>query len=187
MADAPTPVWCRICESGCGLLAEVHRGEVTRLAPDPDHPVSRGYACAKGTRFHRFAHGPDRLRTPRIDGDPVSWEAALAACALARPAVYSGNAVANDLGAILGIERLTRATGAPHYSCLTLDNAPQIAVSQLVFGTPLVPFLADFEASDLVVLVGTDPLSSAASQQQANPLAGAALRAAGRQGRLVVV
>ncbi len=158
-----------------------------RLTPDPDHPVSRGYACAKGTRFHRFAAGPDRLLSPRIDGRPVSWSEALALARGARDAVYSGNAVANDLGAILGIERFLRATGAGHYSCLTLDNAPQFAVAQMVFGTPIVPFLADFEGADLVVLAGTDPIASAASQQQANPLAGAALRTAGREGRLIAI
>jgi formate dehydrogenase len=183
----PTPTWCRICESGCGLLAEVAHGEVTRLVPDPDHPVSRGYACVKGTRFHRIAHGTDRLRTPRIDGKKASWDEALALARGARDALYTGNAIANDAAAILGVERFVRATGARHYSCLTLDNAPQLAVCQLVFGTPIVPFLADFERSDLVILAGTDPLASAASQQQGNPLAGAVLREAGRAGRLFVI
>lgn len=47
-----------------------------RLLPDRGHPTSRGYACAKGTRFLEVARAPDRLLRPRVHGRPTSWSAA---------------------------------------------------------------------------------------------------------------
>ena len=45
--------FCRICEPHCGMVATVEDGRVTRLRPDPDHPLSRGYACPKGIAMAR--------------------------------------------------------------------------------------------------------------------------------------
>ena len=42
------PTFCRICEPSCGLLAQVEGGELVGVRPDPDHPVTRGFACNKG-------------------------------------------------------------------------------------------------------------------------------------------
>ena len=42
--------FCRICEAACGLRVDVDAtGQLLRLRPDPRHPISRGYVCAKGT------------------------------------------------------------------------------------------------------------------------------------------
>src|SRR5690349_17409833 len=74
--------YCRICEAGCGLLADVERNEVVALRPDPEHVVSRGYACAKGTRFLEVHKSPERIDHPlvRKDGRLVrsTWDEALA-------------------------------------------------------------------------------------------------------------
>lgn len=40
--------YCRICEPLCGLVATVEDGELLKLRPDPEHPLSRGFACRKG-------------------------------------------------------------------------------------------------------------------------------------------
>lgn len=50
---------CRICEAACGLAFE---GETLR--PDRERPVSRGFVCAKGTRFVEVAGHPSRLSAP---------------------------------------------------------------------------------------------------------------------------
>lgn len=194
------PTTCRVCESACGLRATVEDGRVVALKPDPAHPISRGYACRKGTTFHaRVQQHPDRLLRPRLrDGAgwrDVSWDEALARVGeglrgLPRASVglYSGNAAGHELGAVLGVAALQRGLGTDrHYSCLTLDNAPMFVVAERVFGHPLATFVADYAGADLVVLVGTDPLSSQASQAQAHPRATADLRARARAGQLVVV
>ena len=102
--------------------------------------------------------------------------------------LFSGNAAGHSLGAVLGATALQRALGTTeHYSCLTLDNAEMFVVAEEVFGDPLRTFEADPERSDLVVLFGTDPVSSQASQAQSHPGAIHPLRDWARAGQLVVV
>ena len=73
MFGGPMRTYCRICEAACGLAVERDgNGEVVRLKPDREHPVSRGHVCAKGTRFLEVAHHPDRLLHPQLDGRQVS-------------------------------------------------------------------------------------------------------------------
>ncbi len=182
-----TPTVCRICEAHCGLLAEVEAGVVTRLSPDPEHPLSKGYVCPKGPRFVHVQNSPKRLLRPRWRGQGVSWDVALARVAegLVRPAIYLGNPGSQSLGALVGVERLRRALAAPLYTALSLDNAAQIVVAEGAFGNPLHTFVSDYDGSDLIVLFGTDPLSSQASQMQSNPGAVHSLLRA--RERLVVV
>ncbi len=172
---------CRICESACGLLATVDDGRITALEPDPAHPVSKGFACRKGTTFHRRLAGAHRLRVPTVQGEPVGWSTALetAGEALSRVrqrfgpgavGLYSGNAAGHGFGAVLGLEAFQRAfEGCRHYSCLTLDNSEMFAVAEAVWGHPLTHFVADYAGSDAIVLFGTDPLSSQPSQAQSHP------------------
>jgi anaerobic selenocysteine-containing dehydrogenase len=75
--------YCRICEAACGLLVErdEHQNPI-KLLPDKNHPISKGYICAKGTRFLEVARHPSRLTHPMKRGDdgvlrPVSWDEAL--------------------------------------------------------------------------------------------------------------
>lgn len=190
---------CRICESACGMLASIQSDRV-QLAPDPEHPISQGYACVKGTRFsEQVLHHPDRLRQPWVQGQPTSWDDALAfitdrwRSSVARYgrqsiALYSGNAMGHSIGGVLAVSSLQRAIGTSHhYSCLTLDNSEMFVVAEEVFGGAMTTFVADYAASDFVLLLGTDPLSSHASQAQSQPRAGDALRTRARENQLVVV
>ena len=74
--------FCRICESLCGVVATVEDGRVTKLRPDRDHPLSKGYACPKGIAMLDLQNDPDRVLYPlrkAADGtfERVSWETAL--------------------------------------------------------------------------------------------------------------
>ena len=131
---------CRICESACGLVAEVVDGRVSKLRPDPTHPVSEGYACPKGVRFTEQLDRADRLRVPTLGGLPSDWPNALRTIGAQlrgirakhgpdHVALYLGNAAGHSLGALLGASVLQRALGTRRsYSCLTLDNAGQFVV-----------------------------------------------------------
>ena len=185
----PQRTTCRICESACGLLATVQGGRVLSLEPDPEHPVSRGYACRKGTQFHETAQRTDRLVHPLIAGERATWDEALGFVGERvrglldqhgsdAVGLYSGNALGHSLGGVLGLAALQGALGTrKHYSCLTLDNSEMFAVADWVFGHPLTTFLADYEGSDCTVLFGTDPLSSQPSQAQSQPEGPRAIRA----------
>ena len=38
----------RMDHVGCGILAHVEKGKITKIEGDPDSPLSRGTICAKG-------------------------------------------------------------------------------------------------------------------------------------------
>ncbi len=56
-----------------------------RIRGNPDHPVTRGFLCAKVTRYLDREYHPERLRFPMRRVGPkgegrferISWEAAL--------------------------------------------------------------------------------------------------------------
>ena len=56
--------YCRICEANCGMVATVDGDRVERMRPDPEHPLSAGYACPKGIAFPAVQHYPDRVTHP---------------------------------------------------------------------------------------------------------------------------
>ena len=67
------------------MLVTVEDGQATRLRGDPDHPITRGFLCAKVTRYLEREYSPDRLLYPQrrigTKGDPrferITWDAAL--------------------------------------------------------------------------------------------------------------
>src|SRR5690606_16094772 len=69
--------YCRICEAACGRVVDRDpSGAPVRLRPDREHPTSRGYACAKGTRFLEVARDGARVLEPRLDGRAAGWDTA---------------------------------------------------------------------------------------------------------------
>jgi formate dehydrogenase len=190
------PTICRICESQCGLIADVDGDRIISLRPDHRHPISAGYACPKGTRFDRIHHHPERLDFPSYLGNRIPWDQALKELggrirALQKQhgknsvALYLGNAAGQSIGTILGAERFKRGIGTRRsYSCLTLDNAGMFVVAQEVFGNPVATFVADYGHSDCILLIGTDPLASQPSQSQSNP---SGIRELLHQGQALVV
>lgn len=207
MAAPPreVPTVCRVCESACGLVATVEGGVVTRLSPDRAHPVSKGYACVKGLSFLQVHAHPRRLTTPLARPHrsaplaPTPWAAALrqAGGELRRVrkqhgagavGLFVGNAAGQSFGALLGVSALQSALGTRKlYSSLSLDNSEMYVVLDACLGSPMLSFVADYEHTDLLVLVGTDPLSSQASQAQSNPDGVRQVRAVASRGQLVVV
>ncbi len=82
MASEEKVTYCRICEPLCGMVATVDDGGLTKLRPDPDHPLSKGFACPKGIAMTEVHNDPDRVLHPlrrREDGsfERVTWPEAL--------------------------------------------------------------------------------------------------------------
>ena len=71
MATEEKVTYCRICEPLCGMVATVEDGALTKVRPDPEHPLSRGFACPKGIAMAEVQNDPDRVVHPlrrRDDG-----------------------------------------------------------------------------------------------------------------------
>ena len=73
--------FCRVCEPSCGLVAELEDGEITRLKPDREHPVTKGFACHKGLATLEIHNDKDRLNYPQKRNEAgmlerVSWNQA---------------------------------------------------------------------------------------------------------------
>ena len=57
-----SPTICPYDASGCGFIVEAQGGKVVNIEGDPDHPINRGAACAKGASMRQLsADNPWRL------------------------------------------------------------------------------------------------------------------------------
>ena len=170
---------------------------MTRVEGDPDHPLSHGYACAKGRALGRFHHHPERLDAPRRGAARVSWDALLddLAARLQRVldetgpdavGVYYGTWSWMDVLGRRATERLFRALGSRSlYSAVSVDAISRSYVSEQMSGRAmLIPNLA-LDETDLLLLIGTNPIvSHGHSCGIARPAA--ALRAVAQRGAVWV-
>jgi len=73
------------CPDACALLVTLEDGRAVKLRGNPEHPVTRGFLCAKVTRYLEREYSPQRLLYPQrragAKGEGrfvrISWEEAL--------------------------------------------------------------------------------------------------------------
>jgi anaerobic selenocysteine-containing dehydrogenase len=69
------------CPDACGVLITVQDGRATRIQGDPEHPVTRGFLCAKVAKYVDRVYSPDRVLYPvrrvgpKGPGNPVQRQA----------------------------------------------------------------------------------------------------------------
>jgi formate dehydrogenase len=204
MAAETRVTFCRICEALCGMEATVEDGEVTKLRPDREHPLSRGYACPKGIAMLEVQNDPDRVTRPlrrRADGElePASWEEALDDIAARLKTVrarhgggavgwYMGNPGAFSFSHTLWTKGFLDALGSRHYyTASSQDIANRFAASALLYGSPLIVPIPDVPRTDLLVLVGANPLVSHGSALTAPRIREELNGVVERGGRVVVI
>jgi anaerobic selenocysteine-containing dehydrogenase len=77
------------CPDACAVLVTVDDGRATRVAGDPDHPITRGFLCGKVAKYLDRVYSPDRVLYPmrRVAAkgtrdeqawQRISWDEALA-------------------------------------------------------------------------------------------------------------
>jgi molybdopterin guanine dinucleotide-containing S/N-oxide reductase-like protein len=52
------------CPDACGVLITVQDGRATKIQGDPNHPVTRGFLCAKVAKYLDRVYSPDRVLYP---------------------------------------------------------------------------------------------------------------------------
>ena len=198
---------CRICEAHCGIVVEV-AGEgaderVVDVKPDRAHPVSKGYACVKGTSLAGLHHDPDRVDTPlkRVGErwEPISWAQALREIgervrALRRAhgdrsiALYTGNPTFFSFQNIMFSAAFVEALGSPnHFASHSIDVNTKFHVSAELYGLPTVHPVVDFDRTRFVMVLGSNPAVSQMSVIQAPDALGHLRAVEQRGGRVVVV
>jgi anaerobic selenocysteine-containing dehydrogenase len=196
--------FCRICEPLCGMVAEVEEGRIAKLRPDPDNPLSRGYACPKGIAMAEVQNDPDRVlhplkRTGSGAFKRVSWERALDDIGERLRDVldergpeavawYMGNPGAFSYSHTLWVKGFLDALGSPHYyTAGSQDVNNRFAASALLYGSPLVIPIPDLRRTSFLLMVGANPLVSHGSVLSAPRVREQLVELEGRGGRIVVV
>jgi assimilatory nitrate reductase catalytic subunit len=159
---------CPYCGVGCGLVATADGKGGAEIAADPEHPANRGRICSKGAALGETLSLDNRLLHPEIDGQRVSWGAALDAVAgglretIARHgpdavAFYvSGQLLTEDYYAANKLIKGFLGTANIDTNS-RLCMASSVAGHKRAFGSDTVPGLyEDVERADLVVLVGSN-------------------------------
>ena len=172
------PTFCRICEPLCGMIATVEDGKLVALRPDKDHPVSQGFACPKGIAFADLHNDPDRVTTPlrrKADGgfEPVSWDEAMTDIADRLDAIhrrhgagavgwYFGNPGAFSYSHQLWLVALMVGLGLKShlFTAGSQDVNNRFVASQLLYGSAFALPVPDVLRTDLLVVIGANPIVS---------------------------
>lgn len=169
--DRVVPTFCELCFWKCGVLAHVKDGRVTKLTGNPDHPLSRGRLCPRGTGGMGLLYDPDRLKKPLIRVEKrgaqafeeVSWDKALDEVAermLKIKEQYGPEAMALYSHGYGGswFKHLLKAYGSPNAAAPSYAQCrgPREVGFQLTFGAGVgSPESTDMENSRVITLIGS--------------------------------
>ncbi len=195
---------CMLCEAVCGLEIETAGNEVVSIRGDAADPFSRGHICPKAVALRDLHADPDRITQPmrRVGADrfePISWDEALteAGARLASiqarhgrsaVALYLGNPTVHSYSALLSVPLVGKALGTrARFSATSVDQLPHMLAALQMLGHQLLLPIPDVDRTQLLLMLGANPLVSNGSIMTAPGIAKRleALRARG--GKLVVV
>jgi formate dehydrogenase major subunit len=55
---------CPYCSVGCGIIVYAENGKIINTEGDPDHPISEGTLCAKGSSVSQLVNNDTRVKKP---------------------------------------------------------------------------------------------------------------------------
>lgn len=167
------------CPDTCGFITEVEDGRAINFYADPNHPITRGWLCAKVRPYLEHVYHPDRLQYPLRRVGPkgggqwarISWDEAIAeiagrwqeiigkyGTAAILPYSYSGT-----LGLVqmtVSSTRFWNRLGASQLQRTICGAAAEFAV-ETTLGARYSPPYSDVAHSKLVIIWGHNPVSSA--------------------------
>ena len=172
---------CGFCATGCSLQVHLDaEGRAVNLAPDPAYPVNLGMACPKGWEALAPLAAPDRATVPllrqpsSLDArpstlQPISWSTAATTFATRFKAIQAAHGphsvaclstgqIPTEEMALLGAF-FKFGMGGLHLDSNTRQCMATAATAyKQSFGFDAPPYTyADFEHSDCLVFVGSNP------------------------------
>ncbi|WP_343630120.1 molybdopterin-dependent oxidoreductase [Roseateles sp.] len=200
---------CPLCEACCGLEIRTRDNpsgrSVVSIRGEARDPFSGGFLCPKGVALKDLHEDPDRLRQPmkrradRSGFDPISWDQAFAEIAERLPALRErhgpdaialtiGNPASHKIGLFSYFPHLARALGTRNlFSASTLDQMPKQLACGLMYGHWLSVPVPDLPRTDLMIVLGANPMVSNGSLWTSPDYRGKAKAMRARGGRIVVI
>ena len=194
---------CPLCEAGCGLEITVEDERVVLVRGDRDDVFSGGYLCPKGTALKDLQHDPDRLRRPLVKRNgtfvEVTFDEAFAeierrllpildAHGPLAGGLVIGNPSVHRTGLVLALTDLAESLGSPNvFSAASLDQMPKHLAVGLMFGDHYSVGVPDIDRTDLLVVIGANPMVSNGSMWSVPDFRGRARALRARGGRLITI
>ena len=168
---------CPFCGCGCSICLEVKDEHVVRATPGEDDAVNNGALCVRGSYGYDFIHSTDRLTKPLVkvndDFEEVPWEQALQLVATEFKRIKSEHGPSSL--AVLGSSKCTNEENyllQRFARCVletnNIDNGSRLYNSATRIGLgPSIGFLGStnhlraLEQSEVIIVIGADPTSSA--------------------------
>ena len=168
---------CPFCGCGCSICLEAKDGHVVRVMPGKENSVNKGTLCVRGSYGCDFIHSPDRLLKPlvKVNGkfEAVSWEEALKLVGTQFQRIK--DEYGPDSLAVLGSSKCTNEENyllqrfaRTVLGINNIDNGSRLynSASRVGLGASLgfpgsTNYLSDLEQSELILVIGADPSSSA--------------------------
>jgi len=184
MAVAPETTFVRgacphDCPDTCATVVEVRDGRAVSFGADKEHPITRGWLCAKVRPYLDRVYHPDRLQHPLRRVGPkgserwerTSWDEAIAeitdrwkaiiaahGAAAILPYSYSGTLGLLNIGVCN--QRLWNRMGASGLD-RTICDAGSVAAVHATLGARRSPDPRDVRQSKLILIWGHNPASTA--------------------------
>ena len=173
LPDATTEMVCGFCSTGCSLTVHLQNGEPVSLSPTTAYPVNLGMACPKGWEALQVLDSPERATVPlrrNAKGrlEPTDWHTAVQTFAgqwqrireVHGPQAFAwlgtGQITTEELAFLGTLGKF--GLGMQHGDGNTRQCMATSVVSyKQSFGFDAPPYTyADFEESDVIVLVGAN-------------------------------
>ena len=208
MAEETRYITCVLCEASCGLEVKVDGPTVVSIRGHKEDPLSRGHICPKAIALQDLHSDPDRLRTPvrRVGApgadatwEPIGWDEAFDLVAERIVAIqaehgadavaaYLGNPNVHSLGALThGVNLVRTIKSRNTFSATSVDQLPHHLNAMLLYGHQFLLPVPDIDRTQLLVLIGNNPMASNGSMMTVPGFPGRLRELKARGGRLVVL
>ena len=171
--EATTTTVCGFCSTGCGLDVHLRDGQAINLSANASYPVNLGMACPKGWEALTPLRASDRATMPLLRNsagklEPVDWDTAMQVFTLRFKAIQdkcgadaiawlgTGQICTEELALLGALGKF--GMGMIHGDGNTRQcMATSVAAYKESFGFDAPPYTyADFEQSDVIVLIGSN-------------------------------
>ncbi len=180
---------CPHCSLGCAVIPGARFRELQRVRAGVNPEVNGWFICDRGRFGYDYVNHPDRPRTPLLHGEELPWSEALEALQQRLSELIDRHG--SDSIALLGSGRASLesnyllrrlgeqlGTAAPVYGSHAARDRAARAVTDLA--AKLSASLAEVRSSDLLLVMGADPLAE-------GPMLALAIRQAVRNGGRVML